>query len=395
MKFKCQRIQVLMKQIDEYVSNALSTEKDKWIKILANMKGALQRLYNQIGNHSQYDLEVLKIIGFTQDNNDSSGLENIVSDFRRKYHIWEDGSMNNWDWLSNFLDQIVPFVEGIVSPFQPFTNIESQVFNNKENRISRINQIMDKVDASNDIQTLQQQQAYDQQTINDLKKQLDTQTQNAKSLEKARNYIIRLKADNRKLYNQWLEEQREKEIYQQEKRRLEDEKEDLEKEHKDLFWKPDTLKNELDSANLKYNESEQLLQEKALELQSLQNEFNRVWKVFESFQSEKAEDINGKEQEITNSRQRIQKIQRENNEIETQELIHSLEKKASQRIKVMDPQNGAILNYEEIFFFSTSHTVRDLKVLKQTFKNNQMLVTIPVSTQQRCINFGLILFVYF
>ena len=172
MKFKCQRIQVLMKQIDEYVSNALSTEKDKWIKILANMKGALQRLYNQIGNHSQYDLEVLKIIGFTQDNNDSSGLENIVSDFRRKYHIWEDGSMNNWDWLSNFLDQIVPFVEGIVSPFQPFTNIESQVFNNKENRISRINQIMDKVDASNDIQTLQQQQAYDQQTINDLKKRV-------------------------------------------------------------------------------------------------------------------------------------------------------------------------------------------------------------------------------
>ena len=366
MKFKCQRIQVLMKQIDEYVSNALSTEKDKWIKILANMKGALQRLYNQIGNHSQYDLEVLKIIGFTQDNNDSSGLENIVSDFRRKYHIWEDGSMNNWDWLSNFLDQIVPFVEGIVSPFQPFTNIESQVFNKKENRISRINQIMDKVDASNDIQTLQQQQAYDQQTINDLKKQLDTQTQNAKSLEKARNYIIRLKADNRKLYNQWLEEQREKEIYQQEKRRLEDEKEDLEKEHKDLFWKPDTLKNELDSANLKYNESEQLLQEKALELQSLQNEFNRVWKVFESFQSEKAEDINGKEQEITNSRQRIQKIQRENNEIETQELIHSLEKKASQRIKVMDPQNGAILNYEEIFFLYQSYCER-LKSVETDF----------------------------
>ena len=111
--------------------------------------------------------------------NDTSGLENIVSDFRRKHHIWENGSMSNWEWLSNFLDQIVPFVEGIVSPFQPFNNIESEVFNNQDNLISIINQIMDKVEASDDIQTLQQQQASDQQTINDLKKQLDTQTQNA------------------------------------------------------------------------------------------------------------------------------------------------------------------------------------------------------------------------
>ena len=82
---------------------------------------------------------------------------------------------------------------------------------------------MDKFDASDDIQTLQQQQASDQQTINDLKKQLDAQTQNARSLENARDEITRLEAENRKLYNQWLEEQREKQRYQQEKKRLEDE----------------------------------------------------------------------------------------------------------------------------------------------------------------------------
>ena len=379
LKLKCKRIEVFMKQIDEYVPNALNTERDKWITILGNMKETLQRLYKQIGNHSQYDIEVLNIIGLTQDHNDTSGLENIVSDFRRKHHIWEYGSMSNWEWLSNFLDQIVPFVEEIVNPIHPFTNVESQVFNNKQNVISHIHQIMDKFDASDDIQTLQQQQAFDQQTITDLKKQLDVQTQNARSLQNARDEITRLEAENRKLYNQWVEEQKEKERYQQEKKRLEDEKEDLEQEHKDLFRKMQTLKNELDSANSKYNESEQLLQYKVLELERMQKAFDRAEKEFEDYQSQKTDDIKDKEQEITTSRQKIQKIQREKNQIETElnELRNQISKKEREIAntkRLHDQQYQQVSQYTstiESLQEQAAQSQRKIKQLEQSLQANE------------------------